>query len=126
MKLSNTMLRGYLRRIALGYLGRSDEPPEDPSEFDASIDEVRLAAEAAGDMPWLKLGLDHLLTAPGVRLRDYSGGQFPYTEHALYDLFLHAWQVLWPGESLSVPGEGAQLELEEMQPEDWVAFKSGR
>ncbi|MBQ0958162.1 hypothetical protein KAK06_04265 [Ideonella sp. 4Y11] len=125
MKLSNTMLRGYLRRIALGYLGRSDEPSEDPADFDASIDEVRLAAEAAGDLPWLKLGLDHLLTTPGIRLRDYCGDQFPYTEHALYDLFLHTWQVLWPDEPLSAPGEGALLELEEMPTAQWVAFKAG-
>jgi hypothetical protein len=125
MKLSKTMLRHHLERVTLGYLGLHDNPPEDLGEYDAAIRELRLAAEASGDLPWVKLGLDYLLTTPGVRLRDYGGGQYPYSEEALSELLRHAWAKLWPDETLSAPGDAAALELVEMPAAEWAALRGG-
>lgn len=123
MKLSKTMLRRHLERVTLGYLGRHDQPPEDVTDFDDAIRELRLAAEASGDLPWVKLGLDHVLTTPGIRLRDYGGGQYPYPEETLSELLRYTWEQLWPGETLSPPGAAAALDLVEMPAAEWAALR---
>lgn len=125
MKISKTMLRRHLERVTLGYLALGDKPPEDLGEFEDAVRELRLAATATGDLPWVKLGLSHLLSTPGLRLRDYGGGQYPYSDGELQDLLLYTWQQLWPGEAPSAPGEGAEIELVEMPSAEWQLMKAG-
>ena len=122
MKISKTMVKYYLEHVTVVYFGDHNQPPEDLSDYDDCINTMRMIAENAGDLPWLKLALQHLLSHPGVNLRDYRGA-YPLQPEQVRELLEHVWAVLWPGQEVPGPGEGADVELVEMSVEDWAAAR---
>jgi hypothetical protein len=123
MKISKPMVKYYLRYITLGYLGEADEPPGDVEGFDDYIDNARAVAQKQGDLPWFKLALEHLLTDPNVNLKEYTGGQYPYSADRMRELLAHTWSRLWPDESFSAPGRGVPVELVDMSEAEWAAYR---
>ncbi len=119
MKISKQMLQRHLEYITLGYLDGYDEPPDDIEDYDDWIEEFRLSAERAGDLPFVKLALDHLLSSD-ESLKPYDGGLYPYPEHQLYEIFEGAWDAVWPDDRLSRRGEAAVVDLVDMTADEWA------
>lgn len=88
MKISRTMLRLYLDQITHGYFASHDAMPDDPAEFDQDMHTALHMAEAAGDLPWLQLGLRHLIND---QLADFSifRGPFPLHDDDIRSVILH-------------------------------------
>ena len=123
MKISNTMIRSYLGQITLTYFVENDEMPEDFGEFDGHIATLRYEAEAAGDLPWLELGLQYLLNDPQTDLAAYSGGMFPLHDSDMREIISYLLDRLEaPGgtEEPAIP-----ITLEEMTGDEWRAYRAG-
>jgi hypothetical protein len=122
MKISKTTVKFYLDHVMVVYFGDHNQPPEDLSDYDENIENMRIIAQKAGDLPWLKLALQYLLSHPEINLRDYRGS-YPFQPDQVRAILIHIWGVLWPGSEVPGPGEGANVELVDMSVEEWADMR---
>ncbi|HIV71139.1 MAG TPA: hypothetical protein H9903_09425 [Candidatus Aquabacterium excrementipullorum] len=122
MKISTTMLDYNLGQITLTYFAEHNEMPEDLSDFDSYIETMRHDAQAAGDLPWLLLGLQQLINDPEIDLAAHGGGVFPLSADDVRDIIIHALY------KLNAPGGAAAplipVTLAYMTGEDWKAHRA--
>ena len=122
MKISKTMVKYYLDYVTVVYFGDHTEPPEDLADYDDCIQNIRFFAGEAGDLPWLQLALQHLLSHPELDLSEYRG-VYPFRSEAVREILRHVWATLWPESEVPEPGEGANVDLVPMAAEDWAATR---
>ena len=121
MKISATMLRNHLGQITLTYFVEHSEVPEDLSELDSYIDTMQHDAQAAGDLPWLLLGLRQLVNDPQVDLASYGGGVFPLKAEGMRDIICHVLHRLDAPGGIAPPA--LPITLESMSGEAWRAHR---
>jgi hypothetical protein len=124
MRISQSLIKYLLGYVTVGYFDDHDEPPEDVAEFAGAAESLRSFAEDTGNMRWLRLAIGYLLSTPGVDLRDYNGGQYPFSERAMRELLEFLWHTWWPDEDIPEPGEGPLVEIANISNEEWEAQKA--
>lgn len=112
MKISATMSKYYLGYLAVGWFGGNAEPAENVAAYAPIVRDIRVLAENAGDLSWLRSGLEHLLAAPGVRLMEYGGGLYPFSAAEIRDHLHFLWKSHCP-----------RVELFEMDADAWLAHR---
>lgn len=122
MKISNPMIKFYLDHIIQVYFVDHHEMPEDLGEFDSCIETARRSALATGELPWLFLGLQHLINDPQVDLSSYSRGGFPLEATDVRDIIVHTLNVLNAPGGISPPV--IPITLDNMTGEDWAAYRA--
>ncbi|MBI4693637.1 MAG: hypothetical protein HY749_06420 [Gammaproteobacteria bacterium] len=125
MKISRTMLRDHLRGVTVSYFSHHDVAPVDIGDYAPFAANVRDSAARRGDLPWLKLGLAHVLERRGQDWDDLNGGIYAFGRGELVDLIEIVWEELWPEEAPAAVAGAADVELVEMSTEDWNAHKAG-
>ena len=123
MKISQTMLRDHLRGVTVNYFSHHNLAPEDIDDYTPFAEHVRQTAERRGDLPWLKLGLEHVLIHREESCEHLNGGIYPFGDDDLRDLIEIVWEALWPDEQLPDESQAPEIEFEEMSTEDWNRFK---
>ena len=123
MRISKTMVKYYLSYLTVGYFGDHAEPAEDFEEYAPIIRNIRVLAERAGDLPWLQLAIEHLLSDSNANLKEYDGGYYPFSRDQIEQHLYHVWKTLWPGAELGQPGEGPTVELVEMSADEWLEYR---
>jgi|SRR4051794_3648418 hypothetical protein len=123
MKISKTMVKYYLSYLTVGYFGDHAEPAENLEEYAPIVRNIRVLAERAGDLPWLRVALEHLLTNPGVNLKEYDGGHYPFSREQIEEILYYLWKTLWPDAQLGETGEGPAVQLLEMSADDWLNYR---
>jgi hypothetical protein len=122
MKISKTMVRDHLMPVTLHYFIKHDLHPTDVADYIPYAEGVRRSAEEAGDLPWLKLAFEHVLTDPKERPSELNGGTYAFNDSRMRDLIEIIWETLWPDAKL--PEQPPGVELAEMPPEDWVKHRA--
>ena len=105
MRISQSLIKYLLGYVTVGNFDDHDEPPEDVTEFADAAEQLRSFAEETGNMQWLHLAIGYLLSTPGVELREYNGGQYPFGEREMRELLEFLRQSWWPGEDIPDTGE---------------------
>jgi hypothetical protein len=123
MKISKTMAKYYLSYITVAWFGDHPEPPETVEEYGPLVRNIKALAEPAGDLPWLRLALEELLTNPTSNLKEFDGGHYPYSSDQIQDLLHYVWKTLWPGSRLPRTGDGPVVELVSMSAEEWIEHR---
>jgi hypothetical protein len=123
MKISTTMVKHYLSYLLVGWFGDHEQPPQTREEIAPYARNIAALAGQAGDLGWLTMGLEGLLSDPAAPLRRVAGGQYPFTRGELHDTLLMLWQALAPGDHLGAPGEGPTIEWVDMTAEEWVTYR---
>lgn len=122
MKISKTMVKYYLDYVTVVYFGDHTRPPEELADYDDCIENIRIFAADAGDLPWLQLALQHLLSHTDLDLSEYRG-VFPFQSEEVRQILEHVWATLWPESTVPDPGEGVEVDLVPMSAEDWAATR---
>jgi hypothetical protein len=117
MKISKSMVRDHLRPVTMHYFVDHDMHPTDVADYIPYAAGVRDSAEEAGDLPWLKLGLEHVLTDFTEHPSELNGGSYAFNDGHMRDLIEIIWETLWPAAKL--PEDPPTVELEEMSTEEW-------
>lgn len=123
MKISATMVKYYLSYLTVGWFGDHDAPPEEGAEIASIARNIQILANGAGDLVWLRTGLEALLTDPQAPLMEFDGGQYPFSRAGLLEVLKMLWEQLAPGTPLDAPGEGPRVEWVDMTAAEWTAFK---
>ena len=121
MKIRKELIAGYLRLLTQGRGVNAPDPMSDLAQFDADIRSMRRRAVRDGNLDWLRLSLDSLIADPDGRISQFAGQQYPFADAELVALFRRAFEMIWPEEPLSEPGDEAELEFAEMSAEEWAA-----
>ncbi|MEM1428537.1 MAG: hypothetical protein AAGG09_03665 [Pseudomonadota bacterium] len=124
MKLSLEVIKSYTRNLTMGRGASAPDPMSDLSQFNADAATMAREAAIAGDLVWLKIALDALIANPDGRIGQFAGQQYPFNEPDLVRLFSHAYHRIWPGDTLSAPGDEADVTFEVMSDEDWAIAKA--
>ena len=118
------MVPALLGYVTSGYFDDHEDVPVSVAEIAEDVRNLRIMAEQSGDLPWLKLALAHLLSDPTASLVGYGSFTRRLTEDEMSDLLMLIWQALWPNEPIPAPGTGPDVELEQMEADDWLAYRS--
>ncbi|GEN08201.1 hypothetical protein SAMN05443572_106374 [Myxococcus fulvus] len=121
MKVCTAMLRYHLGQVTLTYFVDHDEVPEDLGELDSYIETMRYGAQASGDLPWLLMGLRHLLHGPRVDLSAYGGGVFPLSDDDMRGIILRVLIRLDDRRAFSAPE--VPVQLESMGGDLWRSYR---
>ena len=124
MKISKTMLRDHLRPVTVHYFIDHDMHPSDVADYIPYAEGVRHSAEKKGDLPWLKLALEHLLLHPEEPAAELNGGTYAFNNSRMRDLIEIVWQTLWPEAQLPEATAAPDIELQEMTSDDWVKHRA--
>lgn len=121
MKVRKELIDQYLRLLTMGRAASTPDPMSDLSQFDADIRSMHKRAAKDGNLDWLRIALDTLIARPEGRIGMFAGQQFPFSDAELQRVFKRAFENIWPDQTLSRPGEDADLEFAGMDAEDWPA-----
>lgn len=118
--VSAAMISDYLSYITVGYFADRHLPPEDLAGYAVCADQIRSAAAQRGDLPWLALGLRHILLNPAIDAREFNEDGFAFPEGQLREIigFLLTW--IAPGAALGTPDAAAEVSLVAMSAQEWT------
>lgn len=124
MHMNRDLIQAYIRKLTIGVGSAASDPFADITLFDNDVQSVKMAAKRAGDLEWLRLSLDSLITNPRGRIGQFVEQGYPYSDHEMVTLLTYAYQKIWPDQKISEPGEETVLEFVEMSDETWQAIKN--
>jgi len=119
MRLRKGMIDDYLVYVTSMTFVDVDDPLEDMSVYDTAIDAMAAAAQREGNLDNLHLALDSLISDPDGRIQDFQGLGQPFTSDQMVRLFTYACERIWPGESVSGPGEAVPVDFVTISKADW-------
>ena len=61
---------------------------------------LRLAAEHQGDLPWLKLALEHVLLHPEQDWSELAGPRYPFNSREMVQMIDYIYKTIWPDAKL--------------------------
>ncbi|NIZ14726.1 hypothetical protein [Phaeobacter sp. HF9A] len=124
MHMNRDLIQAYIRKLTIGVGSAASDPFADITLFDNDVHSMKMAAERAGDLEWLRLSLDALIANPRGRIGQFVEQGYPYSDDEMVTLLTYAYQKIWPDHKISDPGEEAALEFVEMSDETWQAIKN--
>lgn len=92
MRVSQSVIQNYIRRLTAGRGGSSLEPMKDLSQYDADILGLLRRAESDGNLEWLRLSFESLILNPKGRIGIFVGETYPYREDEMVILLSYAYK----------------------------------
>jgi hypothetical protein len=124
MKMFDVMVERYVSSVLRGYAEDHGVPPNDLSEYDRLIENVRYGATRHGHFDLLRLGIEHLL-GRGVSLKDWLK-PCPFGDEAdLREGLAYMHKKLWPDAGPIPPGGPPGVELVPCPWEVWNVSMPG-
>lgn len=124
MKMSLEVIKSYTRNLTMGRGASAPDPMTDLSKFNSDAAAMLNEAAGAGDLTWVKIALDSLIANPDGRIGQFAGQQYPFNETQLVEIFTHAFQQIWKGETPSLRGDEVEVEFVVMSDEEWAITKT--
>ncbi len=124
MKMSLEVIKSYTRKLTMGRGASAPDPMFDLSQFNSDAAAMLNEAATAGDLTWLKIALDSLIANPDGRIGQFAGQQYPFNEQQLVEIFTHAFQQIWKGETPSAPGDQVPVDFIVMSDQEWAIAKA--
>lgn len=118
MKISGGMVRNYLSTVT-AYVGDNGGAPEDLSEYDEDIINMKRKAERKDDLNYLRLAIDYFIIHPEACTSMYLGGFYDYDEEEIDELLRYIRFKVWGTDSVVNPKEVEKLELEDTMSSEW-------
>ena len=120
MRISESMVRSYLRDITMGRAANREDPMADLSAYDEAIDLVGERANAEGNGFWLKTAINSLLAQPEGRIGKFAGQGYPFGDDDLIRIFTHTFERIWPDSTPNSGGERTLFEIVQMEDNEWA------
>lgn len=118
-RISASMLRSSLTPVTIGWFDKRHLPPPTVQGYAPLVDELRDRLATSADLPWLVLGLRHVLATPSIAAAELVNSRFGYSEREARELLAFIVTRLPP-----VADPPDPVELEPMEPQDWTALRS--
>jgi hypothetical protein len=115
IEISSPMVERYLSIITVGWFDNATLPADDVSEYIWYADGIKREAEAAGDLPYLRLALGYLLNADDSVIEAFAGPRYPYDADELREIITFLLAHIWPD---SEP-QPASVQLSKIPWEMW-------
>lgn len=122
MDLHRDLIKSYIRKMTIGRGSSESDPFTDITFFNNDIYTMKVAAEQAGDLEWLRLSMDALIANPRGRIGQFVEQGYPYSDEEMVTLFTYAYKQIWPERDISERGEEAQLNFVDMSDETWQSI----
>ncbi len=119
MIISKTMVRNHLARVTVDYFTQHDTHPNNPDEYATYIDNIKKSAEKSGDLKWLKLAIEYVLTHPEEDASQLNAGTYAFNNDRMRSLLETIWATLWPESEVPVAPS-----FEEMSDAKWEKLKT--
>lgn len=123
MKISRDEIIQYLAYLTVGYFNDETVPPDSVEGYAERVPSIRTAAAQQGDLPWLKLALEHVLLHPEQDWTDLGGPRYPFTNREVLQIVEYVWKTLWPDATLPSRHEAPDIELVPMDFKAWQAHR---
>lgn len=120
MQIPKALIDRYLKAITAGRAVNMPDPLSDLSHFDADIRTMRSRALRAGHLDWLRLSIDALLARPEGRISAFAGLRYPFNDEDLVAVLSRAYDMIWPDQPRSEPGDELDLEFADIDAEAWL------
>lgn len=118
--LSAGMVREHLSQLTDGWFAHRDAPPQAIDDYASYADQVRLSAEASGDMPWFAIALEHLVASQGVALAEYGDDSYAFSDAQMRGVIDYVLRRIGHASD----ARAANVVLEEMSAEAWRARRA--
>lgn len=97
-KISLGMIQACLGYVTTVWFGTHDTPPDFLSEYDSYIEDMRRYASRKGDLLYLKLGLEYVLSGGAVEknlFEQLSGECWDFNKEDLLEIMAYVYSVIW-------------------------------
>ena len=121
MKISAAMVNHYLSDITVAWLNHHELPPDEMQDYLPLVQWMKQNASNHGDLEYLKLEFEYLLTHPDVNYEHFSGGRYPYDSDDIIEIIDFIYRTIWsdlPPVSLS---NSDDVQLVSISLDDWWA-----
>jgi hypothetical protein len=119
------MIRHYLGDIVISYFNHHDLPPDEVSEYKKYALVMKQNAINHGDLEWLKLAFEYLLSNPNIDCETFGDERYPYDAQEIRDIIQYAWETIWPNDAAPRTIEKMpEIELVTMSLEDWWSTRN--
>lgn len=122
LRISTSMLRDTLSMVTVGWFDTKHLPPATVEGYQPLIEEMGRRAADSGDLPWLLLGLRHVLATPSIEACELVNTRFAYSEREARDLLSYVVATLGTESSTALP----PVVLEEMETEAWRVARNSQ
>jgi hypothetical protein len=122
MKINSRLIERYLSVVTESRVSMMENPARDMTAYDGPIDEMGEAARAEDNEDLLRIAIDALIAKPTGRLSLFTGQTYRWPNEEFVQLLNHAYERLWPEESLSLPGAEPEVEFVSMTASEWAAY----
>ena len=95
MKISTAMVNHYLSDITVAWFNHHELPPDEMQEYLPLVQWMKQNASNHGDLEYLKLAFEYLLTHPDVNYEDFSGGRYPYDSDDIIEIIDFIYRTIW-------------------------------
>ena len=112
------MVSHYLISVT-AYVGDNGGAPEDLSEYDEDIRNMKIGAEKFDDLGYLRLAIDYLITHPEIDKLIYMGGFYDYDPEESDELLRYIRFKVWGEDFVANPQLVERLELEDTMSTEW-------
>lgn len=95
--ISKQLLAHYLAYVTFSWFDHHDVPPDELSELDSLIEQIRLVLRKYDDEDVMQAGLEQLLVnTPDEELEPLNMGLYPFDGEELREIFAYCYEVLFP------------------------------
>ena len=119
MKISKDEIIQLLAYVTVGYFDEENVPPPTVEGYADQVRSLRLAAEHQGDLPWLKLALEHVLLHPEQDWSELAGPRYPFNSREMVQMIDYIYKTIWPDAKLPDSRSAPDVELVPMSFEEW-------
>lgn len=116
-RISTAMLEDHLAQVLSAWFGEHDLPPDDWTEFDPYVENMRLGLVQDGDLEPFLAGVRALLDRPELDLARLNAGQSDYDDGEMREILGHILGRL--GRHAPAPTRGPTLLDWAESAEDW-------
>ena len=118
MKISKWMVERHLQTVT-AYVGDNDGAPEDLAEYDEDILIMKRKAERKGDLCYLRIAIDYLITHPEADAPSLMDMFYFYDEEEANELLKYIRLKVWETDEANNPEEIEEVELVDTSLDEW-------
>lgn len=118
MKISKWMVERHLQTVT-AYAGDNGGAPEDLTEYDEDISIMKRKAERKGDLDYLRLAIDYLITYPEADAPSLMNMFYFYDREEADELLRYIRFKVWGTDEVNNLDEVKQVELVPMPLDEW-------
>lgn len=122
IKIAESMIDHYLGDVTISWFNDHDLPPDDVKEYHSLVVWMKQNATNHGDLKYLKLAFEYLLSNPDFDYEQFAGSRYPYDSEEIREIIEFAYRTIWSNDIL--PTDVPDVQLVQMSLDDWWANHS--